>query len=388
MDRRRFLRSLGLTAVLGQSACHNQCGEFGESYILFFWGQIGSLIIYLSHLIEGSLVEARLSVGLPVPQTSGFNGISAGTVSGARPAALGGSGGRTVYLLDTLGDDQVDGRVYALDVNDTVLQLRGEVGLRPIDNAAPFIALRHIALSGDASTIVISQEGAPSQWIFVDAAALEVIGRVMAPQGQLARRAILSPDARLAYVVAGANSSTNAPATVHVVDLASNSITHTFDLPDNVPVTDLAVTPDHGLLFGVSGRFIHVFDLRTGTYSGAVEVLRPASDPQGAMIGRFNRVVMNPSGAEFYAGPIEFLGEGRFAVGAFDVQSVAKTKEMTVQQGPSTGTPLMSLSPTGSSLSYGVQLGTIIQRFDTSTGAEIESIPVEESFRLTSLVVA
>lgn len=66
------------------------------------------------------------------------------------------------------------------------------------------------------------------------------------------------------------------------------------------------MTADQGLLFGVAGRFIHVFDLGTGTYSGAADVLRPITDPLGGMAGRFNRVVMHPNGAEFYAGPIEF----------------------------------------------------------------------------------
>jgi DNA-binding beta-propeller fold protein YncE len=385
MDRRRFLRSLGLGAVLGQSACHNQCGERVERAILVFFGQEGSLIVWLSHVLDGT-ISRPLSVGPPVPQSSGFNGISAGTVSGPRPASLGGSSGTAMYLLDTLGDGEVDGRVYAIDVDGEVLQLRGEVGLRPIDNDAPFIALRHIALSNDGSTIAVSQEGAPSQWVFIDAASIEISSRVMAPQGQLARRAIFSPDGKLAYVAAATSSATNSPVVVHVVDVAANSIIHTFDLPENTPIADLAVTPDQGLLIGVAGRFIHAFDLRTGTYSGAANVLRPAGDPQGAVVGRFTQVVMHPNGAEFYAGPIEFFEDGRYAVSAFDVQSLAQTKTMTVEDTPATGRPLLSLSASGGALSYAVQLGTLVQTFDTASGAEIDRAPVEGSFRLTSLV--
>ena len=104
------------------------------------------------------------------------------------------------------------------------------------------------------------------------------------------------------------------------------------------------------------------------------------------MIARFNRIVMHPDGAEFYAGPIEFLDEGRFAVGAFDVQSLAKTKEMTVDERPTAGTALLSLSPSGAALCYAAQLGTVVQSFDTASASEIDRLPVEASFRLTSLI--
>jgi hypothetical protein len=59
---------------------------------------------------------------------------------------------------------------------------------------------------------------------------------------------------------------------------------------------------------------------------------------------------------------------------------------MTVQERPSVGMPLLSLSASGATLSYGVQLGTRVQTFDTSSGTEIDTVPVEQSFRLTSLV--
>jgi hypothetical protein len=75
------------------------------------------------------------------------------------------------------------------------------------------------------------------------------------------------------------------------------------------------------------------------------------------------------------------------AVGGFDVRTVDMIAEMTVES-PWLGSTLMSLSPSGRTLYYGVQLGSVIQEFDTSTASEVATIPVEESFRLTTLTVA
>jgi hypothetical protein len=76
------------------------------------------------------------------------------------------------------------------------------------------------------------------------------------------------------------------------------------------------------------------------------------------------------------------------AVGVFDVRTADMAAEMAVRESPSLGSTLMSLSPSGRTLYYGVQLGSVIQEFDTSTASEVATIPVEESFRLTTLTVA
>lgn len=416
ITRRKLLRNLAMTAVLGNVACEQKdCAktiatELG-AYILytFFFGIASSETLTdfreWDEILRDRLLEEPLftpTYTFPPGPTLGGVGIAAAggasaaasspqiaraggapaprTVEGRPPAAL--------YVADTLGNSQVDGQIHAIEINGRTVTVRGSVGLRPAAPSAPFINLRHLALSADGHLLIVSQEGTPSQWILIDTASLDILGRVMAPPNQFARRAVISPDGKLAFVVAATSQSTSTPPVVlHVIDTTARSIIGAIPLPENTPIADLTITPDQGLLFGVNRRLIHVMDVRSGTYSGAIDVLRLPSDPLGPMAGRFSNVVMNPTGAKFYASPLEFAAESRYAIGVFDVGSVEKIGEITVRNPPNTGSPLLALSPSGETILYSTQLGTEVQAFNVETGAEVATIPVDPAFRLTGLVI-
>ena len=403
MTRRRVLRHLALGSLVASTSCQEECLKIAKEFPVFrllvvaLSGQRESEIVQEYHRIQERVNSGELP---PIPD---FFGIVRDSAAGPAPESGSGAGlsaelsapqrrqqanRRAHYILDTLGDDRVDGRVYAIDLTENAATLRGEVGLRAADSSAPFIELRHIALSADGATIIVSQQGAPSQWIFIDAAALTISGRLMAQAGESARRAVFSPDGKLAYLVAGTNSSNLPPATLHIADVAARRIVGRVELPQGTTVADLDVTPDGSLLIAGASQFLHVIDLRTGTYGGRVIVARALSDPQGAIVGRFQRILMDPSGALFYAGPIHYPSEERYSVGTFDVRTIGQIGDMTVQDSPSVGNTLMGLSRTGDTVLYAAQLGTAVQLFETATGKELLKIPIEASYRLSTLAVA
>ncbi|MBI1356975.1 MAG: hypothetical protein GC160_21755 [Acidobacteria bacterium] len=423
--RRQCLRTLAAASGLLQSGClldvddetPGLAGSIPGLYVLFFfWGQRGSELYLRAIRIREEERERRKAEAEKArkareeledkypeffqppydpldPAMSPVGGVAAGSASGPAP---GGSSSlrapaqtvdaeRAYYLLDTLGDDQVDGRVYAFRIQGEQISLRGQVGLRPTDSSLPSIGLRHIALSPDGAQLVVSQSGAPSQWIFIDALSLAISGRIPAPEGEIARRALFSPDGRSVYLIGGTNSSLRPPATLHIADAASRSLIGQVELPSTVSFDDVAATPDGGLLLGAGGLYLHSIDVRTGSYGGRLLVSRPASDPAGPRSGNFQRLVLDPGGGLVYTAGLQYQADNHYAIGVHDVRSLDVVGEIPVAARPEVGRPLLEMSPSGRTLAYAPQLGAAVQLFDVRTGVEIASVPLDADFRLTEL---
>ncbi len=414
MTRRQIVNRLALTCVLSHVACSQEdCAEevaqnpLLRLVICFLFGQDLSEILMSLNAVEvtppivtlppppriitiGNITGVkgvlRVTVGGPPPPAQLRNSIATGNHTDAVARAF--------YLLDSLGDGQVDGRVYAIDANEGGATLRGSVTLRPAMAGAPSLQLRDMALSTDGRLLIVSQIGDPPQWIFIDTASLTIAGRLMAPSGVFPRRSVISPDGKLAYAVAYASASDPfppPPAAIHILDTARRTITGTIPLPANTAISDLVITPDEGLLFGVGNRLLHVVDVATGTYSGNVDAVPPLSDLQ-AWSGSVERVVRDPRGEKLYAAvirnPSNNFNLKSAAVAVFDVRSAQKIAEFPLRYASGVVGARIGISPFGDILLAGLQLGTEVQLFDTASGAEVASIPVERSFRFTDLAVA
>jgi DNA-binding beta-propeller fold protein YncE len=221
----------------------------------------------------------------------------------------------------------------------------------------------------------------------VDAASLSVTGRISAPAGQFARRAVFSPDGKTVFLVAATGTS-SAPARLHVADAASRTLIGQIDLPPTLTLEDLAVTPDGGLLVGASFGSLHSIDVRSGTYGGSVRVTRGDRDPAGPRSGGVFRLAMDATGSRVYLALIGDPVTNRDLIGIADVRTLEMVGEIPVRQDPSVLRPLLRISPAGDELFYARQLGTGVQVFDIRSGLELDTILVEPAFRLTELVVA
>jgi len=411
MTRREHLRRLALAATLGQSACLNDCDadDLAAAEIIIF-------PLFISQVSNQMLVEAYrrkrareidrqfqgpLSPYSRMSPPGPVSGIAGGSASGPAPSAgaaplrleTGAGPSQSVaqsafYLLDTSGDAQVDARVYAFDVFADRIALRGQAVLLPSGGARPGSPYQHLALSADGGQLVASRNGEESHWAFVDAASLSVTGRISAPEGELARRAVFSPDGKTVFLVATAGRSLPAPVRLHVADAASRTLIGQIDLPPTLTLEDLAVTPDGGLLIGANPGSLHSIDVRSGTYGGSVRLTRGDNDPAGPRSGGVYRLAMDPTGSQVYLALLGDPRANRDLIGVADVRTLEIVREIPVRQDPSVLRPLLRISPVGDELFYARQLGTGVQILDTRSGAELETIPVEAAFRLTELVVA
>ncbi|MBK9167733.1 MAG: hypothetical protein IPM24_09745 [Bryobacterales bacterium] len=409
LTRRDYLRSLALAATLGQSACLERCDadDLAVAEIIIFPVFIGQVSNQMLVEVYGRKraeeidrqLQGPLSPYSPLSATGPVNGIAGGSASGPAPAsaaprrlATGARGSQNeaqsaFYLLDTSGDAQVDARVYAFDVFADRIALRGQAVLLPRGGGRSGSPYQHLALSADGGQLVASRNGEESHWAFVDAASLSVTGRISAPAGQFARRAVFSPDGKTVFLVAATGTS-SAPARLHVADAASRTLIGQIDLPPTLTLEDLAVTPDGGLLVGASFGSLHSIDVRSGTYGGSVRVTRGDRDPAGPRSGGVYRLAMDATGSRVYFALIGDPVTNRDLIGIADVRTLEMVGEIPVRQDPSVLRPLLRISPAGDELFYARQLGTGVQVFDIRSGLELDTILVEPAFRLTELVVA
>jgi DNA-binding beta-propeller fold protein YncE len=378
---------LAVTALLGPALSQTACfpGPDGNLYLLTI-GQDGSRalasltvpeIILLGDIF--SLITSRL-IAAPLELTGGLAGLA----GGRDPQPSASPRTRAVYFLDTLGDSQVDGRVYAISINENGATLRGQVVLRPLVSGAPSLYLRHIAISRDGRLLIVSQSGNPPQWIFIDAASLTISGRLMAPPGVFPRRCVISQDGKRAYAVASGLQfdSVPQPLSVQILDTATRTIAGVIPVPANTVIDDWAITPDEGLLFAVGSRFLYVFDVATGTYSGRVDALAPVGDT-GNWSGAVERLLMHPNGEKLYVSitrnPTSNFNLRTAAVGVFDTRTAQKLVEYPLRYPAGVIFPRMALAPSGQILFVGFQRGTEVQGFDTDSGKEIDPTPLEGS---------
>lgn len=388
ITRRDITAKLALGAAMGSSLWQSGCVFVpGRGWVCIF-GSAGSGIdafLAVVGLIVAAGRGARRAVNLP-PLT----GALAGVATGPAPPQATKTQDTAVYLLDNLGDNTSDGRVFALNFREPDLGYRGQVSLRePIFNG-PSPGLRDIVLSPDGSQILVSQAGSPAQWIFVDTATLTITGRLMCPPDTYPRRAVFSPDGKRAYAACTASASDIFPPaafTLQILDTAAFSIVGSLAFPPSAAVSGMAITPDGGLLLAAGLRLLHVIDLATVTYSGNIDLIPPlgVTTPHS---GEVTRILIDPSGERLYAAirrnPSNDFNVNNPAVGVIDVRSAVKVAEYPVRL-PTGGIGLrIALSPLGV-LYAGFQRGGEVQVFDTTTGQELTGITLPANFGFADL---
>ncbi len=393
--RRNVLRTLGLGSVASQIACHKSCQAFftyiGVTIIYWLWGQeAGSLI--------EALVKARLEA---YPETedlykqyvaSQLIGLLAGAAAGDSPSGPGGpprsaaSASRACYLLDSLGDATVDGRVYALSASDPNVTVRGTVTLRAAIPGADPLTLTDIALSNDGNRLIVSQAGMPPEWIFIDAASLTIAGRVTPPAGIFPRQAIFSPDGKLAYTFSSDRrfDETAQRFTVHVLDSTTRTVLNSLALPAGTVIDDIAITPDGALLFAVGNRLVHVIDTATLTYSGSNDLVSPSGP---FVSGNVRRLAMHPDGIKLFTVISRFpSGATVPVVATIDTRTAQVVEEWPLRY-PAGGTaPRLLLSVDGRTLGAGFQRGPELQLYDTTAGEPLDSIVFPPNFGFADAV--
>lgn len=422
-SRRRWMQGAGLTALLSQAGCQRGCEDnlvtqnedalFLLSFlILFVWGQPGSEL--LTRVYEKRHMRDNLASQAPGPGEeeeeqrhrtpasqlpSTIPSLTAATadVVAGRLTLPDGSVRQAAYLADSLGDRQVDGRIFAFEIDGgKTARMRGAVTLRPaVPGGGTPLEFRDTALSPDGRLLIVSQSGTPPQWIFVDTLNLTVAGRLMAPASVFPRVVAFAPDGRTAYAVASSQqfgATPPPPHSLHVIDTVARGITRSATLPANTEILDAVVSPDGGLLIGVANAdAIHIVDLATLTYSARVAGVSPPGDTQ-PYSGTIQRVLMSPTGDRFYVSitrnPSNNSNARSAAVGVFDLPSATKVGELPLRYPAGVIGPRMGLSRDGILLVAGFQRGTEVQIFDTSTDREIDAITYPASFGFAALAAS
>jgi len=398
LTRREMAASLGVATIfggLGDGDCEDCDEEEEDSAQVKATGSLGSRV--LSTIIKYDRQQRSQQMGQPLTNTA----APSSSAGGVLPPSARSTSSRTAstplvrafYLLDILGDAQTDGRVLALLANETTLQNRGQVTLRPLMPAGPSYQAPHMELTRDGGLLIVSQSSPPAQWILIDAGSLTISGRLMAPPGVFPRRCAFSPDGRRAYAVVANQQFDMFPQSmsIRVLDTVSRTIIGAINLPANTIITDLEISPDGGLLCGVGGAILNFIDVATGTYSGSVAAVPPAGDTT-AWSGQVERMAIHPNGEELYVGitrnPSNNFNLRSGAIGVFDLRRAEKIAEIPLRYPSGVIGLRIGISPSGKTLFAGFQRGTEIQILDTATRSEVSRIPLEASFGFADLAVA
>jgi YVTN family beta-propeller protein len=176
--------------------------------------------------------------------------------------------GRTVYV-----SSDGDTKVSVIDTATDTIQASIEVGKTP----------QGLTLTPDGKQLLVSVFGA-GQVVFVDTSTNKVIGQVAVPSPH---NTAVSPDGKVAYVVANYAADANTPITLTILDLESRSQIGT------VKLTKIART----LNFSPDGKMIYF----TQAGVDAVQVLDPTSNQIGTEIpvGASPHLVMFSASGEY-----------------------------------------------------------------------------------------
>lgn len=377
ITRRSALRTLGITSVVAQMACHEKCPDLDESakktfelmHVLFS-------IIYLTKYEQDIAPHVKPILPMAVIARMQANGSPSSSVAGSAPTTGGRNAAavsRAWYVVDALGDANVDAQVYAVSLGDD-MTLRGSVTLRTAVPGASALSLPDIALSSDGARLLVCQAGAPPEWIFIDAASLTISGRLTPPAGIFPRQAVFSPDGKLAYTFSSDRQfdETAQRFTVHVLDTSSRTVLNSLALPAGTAIDDIALTPDGALLFAVGNRLVHIIDTSTLTYSGQNDIVTPSGP---FVSGNARRLVMHPDGDKLYTVITRFpSGSTVPVVAAIDTRTGQVVSEWPLKY-PTGGTaPRIALTPDGTTLGAGFQRGPELQIYNTTSGEPEPSI--------------
>jgi DNA-binding beta-propeller fold protein YncE len=396
LTRRNALRTLGLGSVLAQMACHQDCRGFftffGVTFVYWLFGQsAGSIIEYLlkREIKDQGLEDRQIQAALAAEIVNAF---LSSVEAGSSPSGSGGpprsatSVSHACYVLDSLGDATVDGRVFALSADDSSSTVRGTVTLRVAIPGASPLTLTDIALSKDGNRLLVSQAGLPPEWIFIDAASLTIAGRVTPPAGVFPRQAIFSPDGKFAYTFSSDRrfDETAQRFTVHVLDATTRTVLNSLALPAGTSIDDIAITPDGALLFAVGNRLVHVIDTATLTYSGSNDIVTPSGP---FVSGNARRLAMHPDGARVFTVISRFpSGATVPVVATIDTRTAQVVAEWPLKY-PTGGTgPRLMLVGDGRTLAAGFQRGPELQIYDTTAGEPLPSIVFPSNFGFADAV--
>ncbi len=404
ITRRNAIRTLAGSTVLLQACNYKHCTteelERGITGSLMFLGVTDSNATAELRRRKDARMEADIKAVQAGPTqweragTTTLTGGPSGVTGGLPPSSANlqptADTARSFYILDSLGDATSDGRVFALDATEMGFALRGSVSLRAANLGGPSADLRHIALSPNGAQLIVSQAGAPAQWIYIDAGTLQ-FNRQMAPANVFPRRVVYSPDGRLAYALSSnlATDNTSQILSIQILDTTARTVAGSIPIPANSSVADLAITPDGGLVFGVGARLLHVIDVASRTYSDRFELLAP---PNGGAIatGGAERIVMHPDGEQLYMliRRLSLQNESDAAVAIVDIRTAAKTGEIPLRLSPGVTGSMLGISRTGRTLVAGFQRGTELQSFTTDPLVEIPPIVMPSNFGLAGLALA